>query len=72
MPVRDSVAWLAGEVAAPYGDAVLGVLFYGSCLRKKTDVGVLDFWVIVDDYKSAYAKILPALINPIAPPNVWP
>lgn len=71
MPVRDSVQWLAREVAALHGDAVLGVLFYGSCLRKETDDGVLDFWVIVDDYRSAYTKTLPALVNPIAPPNVF-
>ncbi|MFK7894851.1 MAG: hypothetical protein AB8G23_03385 [Myxococcota bacterium] len=71
VPVRESVEWLAQEVAAQHGDAVLGVLFYGSCLRKKTDEGVLDFWVIVDEYSSAYKSWLPALVNPIAPPNVF-
>ena len=71
VPVRESVAWLAGEIAAMHGDAVLGVLFYGSCLRKETDEGVLDFWVIVDDYRSAYKKFLPGLVNKIAPPNVF-
>ena len=29
-PVRPSVEWLAREVAARHGDAVVGVLFYGS------------------------------------------
>jgi hypothetical protein len=71
VPVRPSVRWLAQQVAAQHGDAVLGVLFYGSCLRKQTDEGVLDFWVVVDDYRNAYTRVLPALVNPIAPPNVF-
>lgn len=70
-PVRDNVAWLAAEVAARHGDAVLGVLFYGSCLRKQSDEGVLDYWVVVDDYRSAYRNLLHATINGIAPPNVF-
>jgi len=70
-PVRPAVAWLAGEVAARHGSSTLGVLFYGSCLRKETDEGVLDFWVIVDDYRTAYSNPIHALINVIAPPNVF-
>lgn len=70
-PVRPAVEWLAGEVAARHGSSTLGVLFYGSCLRKETDEGVLDFWVIVDDYRAAYSNRLLALINVFAPPNVF-
>lgn len=70
-PVRPSVDWLANEIAARHGKTVLGVLFYGSCLRKETDEGVLDFWVVVDDYSAAYSNPVHAWINPIAPPNVF-
>ncbi|MBJ20548.1 MAG: hypothetical protein GY910_02205 [bacterium] len=70
-PVRPAVSWLAGEIAARHGRTVLGVLFYGSCLRKETDEGVLDFWVVVDDYRLAYAHPVHAWINPIAAPNVF-
>ncbi len=70
-PVRPAVAWLAREVAARHGSSTLGVLFYGSCLRKETDEGVLDFWVIVEDYNEAYSNRLLALVNVIAPPNVF-
>ena len=70
-PVRDSITWLANEIAATHGPTVLGVLFYGSCLRKETDEGVLDFWVIVDDYASAHSKPGHALLNGFAPPSVY-
>jgi len=70
-PVRPSVTGLARVLAERHGDAVLGVLFYGSCLRQTTDEGVLDFWVVVDDYAGAYAGSLLAWVNPIAPPNVF-
>jgi len=70
-PVRPAVAWLAAQIAARHGEAVSGVLFYGSCLRKETEEGVLDFWVIVDDYRSAYTHPIHAFLNPIAPPNVF-
>ncbi len=69
--VRPAVAWLAGEIAARHGVTVLGVLFYGSCLRKETDEGILDYWVVVDDYRSAYTRPIHAWINRVAPPNVF-
>ncbi len=70
-PVAPSIEWLAGQLAAIHGETVLGVLFYGSCLRKDTDDGVLDFWVVVDDYHAAYSKPWHSAINRIAPPNVF-
>jgi hypothetical protein len=70
-PVRENVEWLAGELRARHGETVLGVLFYGSCLRKQTDEGVLDFWVVVDDYRKAHASALHALANRFAPPSVY-
>ena len=35
------------------------MLFYGSCLREKQLDGLmLDFYLIVSDYRAAYAKTL--------------
>ena len=70
-PVRPAVAWLAEQIRSRHGNAVLGVLFYGSCLRKETDEGVLDFWVIVERYADAHEKPIHAWINRIAAPNVY-
>ena len=70
-PVRPNVEWLASEIASSHGETVLGVLFYGSGLRDQTDDGVLDFWVVVDDYRLAYQNGLLAFVNRVAPPNVF-
>ncbi|MCA9506245.1 MAG: hypothetical protein H6748_17070 [Spirochaetaceae bacterium] len=70
-PIRPGPAWLAQQIASRHPEAVLGVLFYGSCLRAETDEGVLDFWVVVDRYRSTYGNPLLALANAIAPPNVF-
>lgn len=70
-PVRESIEWLAREIAEIHGPTVAGVLFYGSCLRKETDEGVLDYWVIVDDYASAHSRFGHAWLNRIAPPSVY-
>ncbi len=70
------MAWLADQIPGDYGDSALGVLFYGSCLRSESDDGVLDFWIVVDDYASAYpgsdltSRCRDAL-NRLAPPNVF-
>jgi hypothetical protein len=58
-------------VRALYGDAVRGVLFYGSCLRRSDDEGVLDLYVLVDDYRSTYRSAWLTLLNTVLPPNVF-
>jgi hypothetical protein len=48
------------------------VLFYGSCLREKQLDGLmLDFYLIVSDYHSAYPKRWQAAANRLIPPNVF-
>jgi len=49
------------------------LLFYGSCLREaKLDGLMLDFYLIVSDYRAAYAKRWMATANRLVPPNVFP
>lgn len=70
--VPDAVDIAAKDIAAYYGDSVLGVLFYGSCLRTgEIEDKILDFYVIVDDYKTAYKAGWLAVANQILPPNVF-
>ncbi|MBW2386811.1 MAG: hypothetical protein JRG89_00100 [Deltaproteobacteria bacterium] len=52
-------------------ESVASILFYGSCLRKKTDEGVFDFYVLVDNYRDTYDSSLLALGNAVLPPNVF-
>lgn len=70
-PVDPRVAAMAAAIAAKHPGA-LGVIFYGSCLRDATLSGMLDFYLIVDDYRRAYGKNWRALANRLLPPNVFP
>jgi hypothetical protein len=72
-PVDPRAARLAAAVAARYPGAARAVLFYGSCLREKQLDGLmLDFYLIVSDYRAAYGKSWLARANRLIPPNVFP
>ena len=72
-PVDPRVAAMAAAVAARHGAASRAVLFYGSCLREQQLDGLmLDFYLIVSDYRAAYAKAWLARANALIPPNVFP
>ena len=64
---------LIASIMARYGRAVQAVLYYGSCLRKGDELdGIVDLYVLVDTYRSAYGgRLLPAVFNKILPPNVF-
>jgi len=71
-PVDPRVSAVAAAVAAQHGGASRAVLFYGSCLREKQLDGLmLDFYLIVSDYRAAYAKRWLAAANRLIPPNVF-
>src|SRR3546814_20965060 len=71
-PVDPRVAAMAAALAAHYGDASRAVLFYGSCLRMRELEGLmLDFYLIVSDYRAAYGKRWLATANRLIPPNVF-
>jgi hypothetical protein len=72
-PVDPRAVALAEAVAARYGAASRAVLFYGSCLREKQLDGLmLDFYLIVSDYRAAYGGGWLATANRLIPPNVFP
>lgn len=54
-------------------DTLLGVVFYGSCLSKKTmsDTSFLDFYLIADEYKTFHKKWIHSKINSLLPPAVF-
>jgi hypothetical protein len=73
-PVPAAVRTMAEAVRARHADAALGVLFYGSCLRKPESLladSLLDFYLLVDDYRPAYRGALMAFANRVLPPNVF-
>ena len=72
LSVDPKVRALAEAIAARHGKASRAVLFYGSCLREaKLDGLMLDFYLIVADYRGAYAKRWLAAANRLIPPNVF-
>jgi hypothetical protein len=72
-PVDPRVAAMAAAIAAQYPGAARAVLFYGSCLRERELDGLmLDFYLIVSDYRAAYGRGWFALANALVPPNVFP
>lgn len=72
-PVDPRVGEMAAAVAASYPGSARAVLFYGSCLREQRLEGLmLDFYLIVTDYRAAYNKRWLAIANQLVPPNVFP
>lgn len=71
-PVDPRVSAIGGAIAAKHGEASRAVLFYGSCLREKQLDGLMiDFYLIVSDYRAAYRKRWLAVANRAIPPNVF-
>jgi len=71
-PVDPRVSSMAEGIAAKHGAASRAVLFYGSCLRQKQLEGLmLDFYLIVSDYGTAYGKSWLVAANRLIPPNVF-
>src|SRR5690348_15858279 len=71
-PVDPRVGDIAAAIAAKHDAASEAVLFYGSCLRLQQLEGLmLDFYLIVSDYRAAYPKRWLAVANRLIPPNVF-
>ena len=71
-PIPASIQAAGNFLAKKYGQAVQGILLYGSCLRAGTDQdGLVDCYVIVDQYASVYPSAWLALFNRWLPPNVF-
>ena len=72
LPVDARVAAVAAAIAAKHAGASRAVLFYGSCLREeRLDGLMLDFYLIVSDYRAAYDTSWLAAANRLVPPNVF-
>ena len=70
--VDPRVSAIAAAIAAKHGAASRAVLFYGSALRERALEGrMLDFYLIVSDYRAAYSKRWLAVANRLIPPNVF-
>jgi len=68
----DAVVALGEILRTRFGVHAQAVLFYGSCRRASDDAGgIVDLYVLVDDYRAAHGNVLPALANRLLAPNVY-
>ena len=68
----EAVVALGDVLRARFGSHAQAVLFYGSCRRSNDDAGgIVDLYVLVDAYRAAYGRWLPAFANRVLPPNVY-
>lgn len=71
-PAQPEAQQFADTLSEDFNGDVKAVLYYGSCLRTgATDGLILDFYVLVDDYKKAHGHFLSSLGNALVPPNVY-
>lgn len=71
-PAPPGVRALADELLNRYGDAAQAILFYGSCLRTGDDSdGIVDLYLLVDSYRTAFRSCRQACTNKLLPPNVF-
>ena len=68
----DPLQAIIDQIQTRYGPGLQAIVFYGSCLRSG-DVrdGLIDLYVVVDGYRSAYRNALLAFLNKLLPPNVF-
>ena len=67
-----AVRLLIDEILVRHGEAARAILFYGSCLRSGDDLdGLVDLYLLVDNYRAAYTSRIQAFFNRLLPPNVF-
>jgi hypothetical protein len=71
-PQQPELEALSASLRQRYGDTVVGLLYYGSCLRGGDPRdGLVDLYVVVDSYRAAHRSLLSAGFNQLLPPNVY-
>jgi hypothetical protein len=72
-PAEDAtLAALLTQLQERFGGAICCTLLYGSCLRSGNIYdGLLDLYLVCDNYRAAYGPSLPAAANWLLPPNVF-
>jgi len=67
-----AVRALIAEIRQRHGQAAQAILFYGACLRSGDDFdGLVDLYLLVEDYRGAFNSRWQALFNALLPPNVY-
>jgi hypothetical protein len=71
-PQHPALGHLVESLRQRHADCVQSILFYGSCLRSGDPFdGLVDLYLIVDNYRCANGGGLKTLWNRLLPPNVF-
>lgn len=71
-PVSADFSIFIEELKSRFNSSLDAILLYGSCLRShEIGDGVVDFYVVVDDYSNAYQEHYLRYFNTWLPPNVF-
>jgi hypothetical protein len=71
-PAPQAVIVLGDCLRQRFGPHALAILFYGSCRRARDDAdGIVDLYLLVDGYREAYGRLMPAVANRLLAPNVY-
>jgi hypothetical protein len=71
-PASPETRALSEALVAHHGNSAQAILLYGSCFRTgEYRRGIVDLYVLVDRYGSAYRTRTHALLNTVLPPNVF-
>jgi hypothetical protein len=71
-PVDQDLHALTEALMARFGAGISAILFYGSCLRTRTtDEGLIDLYVLVDNYQDIHTSRLSQWANALLPPTVF-
>jgi hypothetical protein len=55
-----------------HDQAIVAVLFYGSCLRQRGEDGkIVDLFLLAEHYKDAHCSRIGRVVNALLPPNVY-
>ena len=71
-PVPAPIVAVAEAARRRHGQAIVAVLFYGSCLRQRGDEGgIVDLYLLADRYEGVHRNRLARALNALLPPNVY-
>jgi hypothetical protein len=71
-PVPAPIVAVAEAARRRHGQAIVAVLFYGSCLRQRGDEGkIIDLYLLADRYEGVHRNPLTRALNALLPPNVY-
>lgn len=70
-PVTPGIRAVADVLLQQYGSAATAVLAYGSCFRNRTDEGLIDLCVLVDNYRSLPGPVRQQWLYRLLPPTVF-